>query len=114
MGAMPEADRRVVPTLCLAATLTFVSVAVRSAFSSPSFCSASVAYWGFRGKELVPTIYDLRRRSATATQSFGTVTLETDNTGVLPEPTWNTNCSEVSFDGAPVERPVVRLKAPSR
>jgi hypothetical protein len=85
-----------------------------SSFSSPSFCSSSVAYWAFRGKELVPTVYDLRRRLAIAAQPLGAVTLETDNTGFLPTPTWDATCSEVSFDGAPIARPLLRLKPPSR
>jgi hypothetical protein len=40
--------------------------------------------------------------------------METDNRGVLPPAEWDATCSEATFDGTRVERPIVKLKARPR
>jgi len=82
-----------------------------SDFSNPAFCGSSVAFWGFRKEELIPTVFDLGAGVLLASQSMGSVLVETDNTGHLPVPKWNPACSEATFDGSRVERPVVKLSA---
>ncbi|MCI0350041.1 MAG: hypothetical protein L0Z53_11510 [Acidobacteriales bacterium] len=82
-----------------------------SAFSNPAFCGASVAYWGFRQAELIPITFDLRATAISASRSLGVVSLETDNTGFLPLPSWNPTCSEATFDGSAVKRPAIKLSS---
>jgi hypothetical protein len=148
MGAMPEADRRVVPTLCVSAILTFVSVPsprrppeqerplqagvfphlpnaklgarvnfeneIDTNYCYPLLVSGQVVAWlarayRFNGTLLVQRCveFDPSIEETPGARHGGA-------NDWWEEATWDTNCSEVSFDGAPVERPVVRLKAPSR
>ncbi|HKY22932.1 MAG TPA: hypothetical protein VJM31_17085 [Vicinamibacterales bacterium] len=81
-----------------------------TSFSNGSFCSAFFAYWGLSDDhQLIPVIYDLRSSSVTSSRSLGKISFETDNTGFLPPPAWNGNCSNAAFDASKVNRSSVNL-----
>lgn len=80
-------------------------------FANPSFCGGYIAYWGFQGHTLVPSIYDVSAGRRTTSRSLGVVTMETDDAYFLATPEWNESCGVASFDGRPVEKQTTRLRS---
>jgi len=79
-------------------------------FANPGFCGRFVAYWGFQGQLIVAYAYDLKSRQIAASHSLGASNLETDNSEVMPRPTWSESCSSASFDPQPTGEAVFQLK----
>lgn len=89
--------------------LSRLRLPLATGFSNPAFCGPLVAYWAFRGDELLPAVYHLTTRSFGASYSLGRAELATDFTGFLPDPVWNRTCSAATFDGRPAAKPSVTL-----
>ena len=67
-------------------------------YSNPRFCDAKVAFWWFHDGHLGVRVYDVDDRVTIHSEEAGAVRLETDDSGVLPAPVWNDDCSRVTFE----------------
>jgi len=81
-----------------------------SFISNPTFCQARVAYWGWRGDHLMPSVYDLGARRRTTARDLGAVTVGTDNAYFLPAPVWDRTCTKAQFNADVVEKGSVVLE----
>lgn len=79
--------------------------------SNPNFCGPYVAYWGWRGDKLIPSVYELRLGRRTAELDLGIVTIATDNAYFFSSPTWSQPCSDAYFDARPAGKAIFSLEA---
>jgi len=81
-----------------------------SFISNPTFCEARVAYWGWRGDHLVPSVYDFTAQRRIKAHDLGAVTIGTDDAYFFPAPVWDQTCTRAQFDANVVEKGSVVLE----